>query len=245
MTKAKILIIDIETSPNIVMSWACSKQFVGHTQIIGERQIVCISYKWHGEDKVYNHHWGFSKQCDKKLLEKIIPVMNKADLIVGQNHERFDIKWINTRVIYHRLEPINVKTLTLVDTMKMAKANFYFNSNSMAYMSKYLKIEQKMDGGGWTRIKKIILEKDKEALLEHIDYCDGDIKTTEELFDVLRPYCEMTKSLGLIETGDRDTCPSCASDDRQKWGFFYTKVGKYQKYRCNGCKHVYKDTRRV
>lgn len=244
--KSKILYIDIETSPNIMMVWSTGKQFVGHTQIIDERKIICISYKWSGSDKTYNVHWGVKKQCDKSLLEKIIPVMNKADLIIGQNHERFDIKWINTRLAFHNLTPINIKTLTMLDTMKLAKANFYLNSNSMAYMSKFLGVEQKMDGGGYARVKSIVLDKDKEALAEHIEYCNGDIKTTEELFERMKPYVELTKSLGFIETGSRDVCPSCGSGDPVKTSnYYYTKVSKFNKYQCTECLHVWKDTRRV
>ena len=243
--KAKILYIDIETSPNIMMVWSTGKQFVGHTQIIEERKIICVSYKWGGSDKVYNLHWGLKKQCDKSLLKNIIPVLNKADLIVGQNHERFDIKWINTRIAYHNLTPINVKTLTTLDTMKLAKANFYLNSNSMAYMSDFLGVEQKMDGGGWGRVKRILLDKDKDALDEHIDYCNGDIKTTEELFNRMRPYVDLTKSIGVIENGDRDTCPSCGGSDINKTGnYYYTKISKYNKYQCGDCLHIWKDTRK-
>ncbi len=242
---AKILYIDIETSPNIAMVWATGKQFVAHNQIIHERQIICISYKWEGSDKIYNIHWGVNKQCDLNLLKKIIPVLNKADLIIGQNHERFDIKWINTRIAYHRLDPINIKTLTLEDTMKLARANFYLNSNSMAYMSKYFKIEQKKDGGGWDRVKKIVLDKDKDALLEHIDYCNGDIKTTEELYNRMKPYVNLTKSIATIDKGDRNDCPSCASVNVQKYGKYYTRLGTYQKYRCMGCLHCFKDTRKI
>ena len=242
---SKILYIDIETSPNKAVVWSTGKQFVGHTQIFEERQIICISWKWSGSDKIHNIHWGFNKQCDKKIVEKIIPVLNKADLIIGQNHKRFDIKWINTRIAYHELTPINVKTLTLEDTMLLARAAFYLNSNSMAYMSKFFKIEQKMDGGGWDRVKRIVLDKDKDALLEHIDYCNGDIKTTEELFERIKPYVDLTKSIAVIDNGSRDDCPSCGSSDRIKQGFYYTKIGKYPKFKCKGCTHVWKDSRKV
>lgn len=242
---SNILVIDIETAPNIAMVWSTGKQFVGHAQILEERKIVCISYKWIGKDKIYNVDWGLRKQCDKKMLEHIIPVIEKADLIVGQNHERFDIKWINTRIAYHALDPINIKTLTLEDTMKLAKNNFYLNSNSMDYMSDFFGVEQKKDGGGWGRIKKIVIDKDKKALQEHIEYCNGDIRTTEALFERMKPYVDLKKSLSVLRDGDRDGCPCCSSFDKIKWGYYTSKIAKYPKYKCRGCGHVWRDSRKV
>ena len=163
MTKAKILYIDIETSPNIAMVWACGKQFVNHQQIIQDRRIICASYKWEGSSKVFNVDWGLGKQCDKNLCIHLSKVLASADLIIGQNHERFDIKWINTRVAYHGLDPINVKTLSMEDTLKLMRANFYLNSNSLAYAAKYFGVELKKDGGGFSRVKRILFDKDKAS----------------------------------------------------------------------------------
>ena len=50
----KVLIYDIETSYNIVSSWRIGHNLtLPHYSIIKERAIICVSYKWLGENKVY------------------------------------------------------------------------------------------------------------------------------------------------------------------------------------------------
>ena len=51
----KRLFFDIETSFNIGWFWRAGyKQAITPEQIIHERKVICISYKWEGEDEVYN-----------------------------------------------------------------------------------------------------------------------------------------------------------------------------------------------
>src|SRR5690606_2986501 len=55
---ARVLIYDIETSYNIVKSWRVGyKLNINPEDILHERAIICISYKWKGEDQVYNLKW--------------------------------------------------------------------------------------------------------------------------------------------------------------------------------------------
>ena len=48
----KRLFWDIETSANIGWFWQASrKQFIGPDNIIQERAIICICWKWEGKEK--------------------------------------------------------------------------------------------------------------------------------------------------------------------------------------------------
>jgi hypothetical protein len=72
MSTIKRLFFDIETSPNIGLFWTAGyKQTISPDNIIKERAIICICYKWAGEKEVYSLTWD-SKQDDKKILEKFI-----------------------------------------------------------------------------------------------------------------------------------------------------------------------------
>jgi DNA polymerase elongation subunit (family B) len=100
----KVLIYDIETSYNIVSAWRVGyKVMLPHYSVIKERAIICVSYKWLGEDEVYNLSWD-KNQCDKFLLEQFIEVMNEADVLVAHNGDRFDLPWMKTRALKHDLE---------------------------------------------------------------------------------------------------------------------------------------------
>ena len=51
----KRLFYDIETSPNIGFFWGAGyKVNISHDNIIKERAIICICYKWEGQDTVHS-----------------------------------------------------------------------------------------------------------------------------------------------------------------------------------------------
>jgi DNA polymerase elongation subunit (family B) len=90
MVKRKRLYFDIEVSPNIGFFWNPGHKIsISYENIIHERAIICICYKWEYEKKVSFLTWD-SKQCDKAMLKEFIKVANEADEMVGHNGDRFD-----------------------------------------------------------------------------------------------------------------------------------------------------------
>ena len=123
----KRLFFDIETSPNIVCSWSIGyKISLSADNIIRERGIICIGYKWAGEREVKCLTWD-KNQCEKKMLLEFMKVMNDADEIIAHNGDRFDITWIRTMCLKHgiRMPP----TYQSIDTLKKCRSLFRFNSN--------------------------------------------------------------------------------------------------------------------
>lgn len=104
----KRLFFDIETSPNIVTSWRIGYNLnISPDNIIHERAIICVCWKWEGEDEVHSLTWD-KNQNDKQLLKKFIKVLNSADEIIGHNGDRFDIKWLRTRCIFHDIDMFQI-----------------------------------------------------------------------------------------------------------------------------------------
>lgn len=181
----KRLFFDIETSPNVVFSWRIGNKInLSHDNIINERAIICICWKFEGEDKVHSLQW--DKGCDKEMLKKFSKIMDSADEIIGQNSDRFDIKWVRTRCIFHNV-PISAKFVS-VDTLKMAKQGFNFNNNRLDYMSKFFGNDGKPETG-YQLWKDICLKHSKEAMNKMIEYCKNDIIILEEVYNKLKPYC--------------------------------------------------------
>ena len=121
--KVKRLFFDIETSPNVVFSWNVGyKLMIPPDNILKERAIICICWKWAGEAKVHELHW--DNGDDKELLVKFSEILNSADEIIGHNSDNYDIKWIRTRCIFHGI-PL-FPDYTQIDTLKLAKAGFRF-----------------------------------------------------------------------------------------------------------------------
>lgn len=185
----KRLFFDLETSPNVVFSWRIGNKInLSPDNIINERAIICASYKWEGEDEVNTLTW--YKGDDKKLLQEFSKIIDSADEVITQNGDKFDIKWLRARCIYHRI-PISVK-FNSIDTLKMMKAGFNFNSNKLDYVGSFLGVGKKLPTG-YDLWRKIILENDKEAMNTMVEYCEEDVRLLERVYNELQPYCPVKK----------------------------------------------------
>ena len=204
------LFFDIETSPMIVYSWRVGWKLNIHTDnIIQDWKVICISYKWEHEDNVKNLTWN-KNQCDKKMLEDFIKIANTADEIIAHNGDKFDIKKIRTRCIYHRI-PMFPKYRSL-DTLKKAKSGFNFNSNRLDYIAKYLGVGAKLEHEGFQMWVKC-MEGDKNALKDMVKYCDMDIIVLEDVFLTLQNYIKPNTHTGVINGNPKYSCPCCGNKD--------------------------------
>ena len=202
--QGKVLIYDIETSYNIGKFWRAGYNLnINPGDIIHERAIICISYKWLGEEQVYNLTWD-KNQCDKFLLEQFIPILDEADMIVAHNGDRYDLKFIKTRALKHNLTMlINYKQF---DTLKVAKAKFMFNSNKLDYISKFLGAEGKIS----TEMKlwdDIILRKCPKAMIEMLTYCEEDVRQLEIVYNALVSWENPKFHIGVMNGGTKQTSP--------------------------------------
>ena len=228
----KRLFFDIETSFCQGHFWrpGWGVNILPH-QIIKHAQIICISWKWEGEDTIYNLDWGLKKQCDKALLKKFIKELDKADEIIAHNGDRFDIKWIRTRAVKHGLEMKH--TYNSIDTLKWAKKYLNLPSNKLAEICKYFELTHKLDAGGIGTWTDIVFNKSKEALERMVHYCDGDITSLEDVFNLLLPYTKPNLHYGVLRGGEKYHCPECGVLPR--WNSRYTTAaGTVQHYmKCN------------
>lgn len=219
---SKVLIYDIETSYNIVSSWRIgSKVDLPHYSVIKERAIICVSYKWLGENQVYTITWD-ENQDDKFLLEQFIEVMNEADTLVAHNGDRFDIKWIKTRALKHGLEMLPV--YNQIDTLNLAKKHFYFNSNKLDYIAKFLGFDGKIETKPelWD---KVILEKDVAALIEMVEYCEEDVRQLEKVYNRLKVWDKPKQHAGTLLFNNKASSPISGSKNLEHVKILSTSGG--------------------
>jgi predicted PolB exonuclease-like 3'-5' exonuclease len=209
-TKRRRLYFDLECSANVGLFWTSGfKLNIGTENIIKERAIICICYKWEDDKDVYYLQWD-SKQDDKKLLQDFIKVANEADELVGHNGDKFDLSWIRTRCLFHRIEMF--PTYNTIDTLKIARSKFRFNSNRLDYIGKYLGLGQK-NHTNFDLWKDIMLKNCKKAMNTMIDYCIQDVVLLEAVHKELNNHIPAKTHYGVIFGGDRGSCPECGSDD--------------------------------
>lgn len=223
--KINRLIWDIETSPNIAFLWRSGyKLNVGPHNILKERAIICICYKWEGSKKVHSLKWDGGD--DRQLLVDFLEVAKKADELVAHNGDRFDIKWFNTRCLFHELEPIgDWKT---VDTLKIAKKYFSFNSNRLDYLGRFLVGDCKSDDGGFDTWKDIILNDCPVAMKRMVKYCKQDVNLLEQVWKQLEPYHKPKTHVGTLNGTEKWTCPWTGSENVIKSKTRHTAAGTRQ-----------------
>ena len=232
-TQRRRLFFDIEVSPNIGLFWEAGyKKNIEYNNIIKERAIICICWKWEDDKEVQFAHWD-RNQSDKALLEKFIKVANQSDELIGHNGDRFDLAWIRTRCLFHKIEIFpDYKT---IDTLKISRSKFKFNSNRLNYIAGFLGIGQKIktDYNLW---KDIVLHKDKKSLEKMIKYCQKDVKLLEDVYKKLSPHIAPKTHYGVIFGQDRGSCPECGSDELRITRRLVTASGlKKVQYRCATC----------
>ena len=239
-TKRKRLYFDIETAPNIGFFWQSGfKLNIGPQNIIKERAIICICYKWEEDKETHALSWD-SKQCDKKMLQDFIKVLNTADEIVGHNGDKFDLAWVRTRCLFHKVELF--PSYISIDTLKVARAKFKFNSNKLNYIATFLGIGQKIktDYDLW---KDIVLKKDKKAMDKMIKYCKMDVILLEKVHKALSNHIPPKTHYGVIFGADRGSCPECGSDELIRHMSRVTASGlKKIIYKCKTCNKYHSKT---
>jgi uncharacterized protein YprB with RNaseH-like and TPR domain len=200
----KRLFFDIETSPNIGFFWQSGHEIsVDAHNIIRERAIICIGYKWAGERAIRCPTWD-ARQNDKKLLAGFAEIFNGADEVVAHNGDRFDIPWIRTRCLTHGISMLpNPKS---IDTCALARRRFNFNSNRLDYLAQYMGFGGKLPTG-FDLWKDVVLHRDEAALAKMVRYCKRDVALLERVWDKMNAYVPAKTHAG----GSVGNCPECGS----------------------------------
>ena len=236
MTGPKILIVDIETAPIVAQVWGLFDQNVGLNQIAQDWYILSWSAKWLGEDKVmYQDLRGKERtKTDKSLLKGIWKLLNEADIVVGQNSRRFDVKKLNARFVLNGFAPPS--PYRQIDTMLLAKKSFAFTSNKLEYLTDKLCTQHKkikhVEFGGF-ELWKECLAGNKKAWAQMKAYNIADVLSTEELYLKLAPW-GTGLSFDVYGHSAKPLC-NCGSAQLQQRGFNYSNAGKFQRFQCLAC----------
>lgn len=228
---------DIETSMTVVYTWGVGfKLNIGHDSIIKERKIICIGYKWEGESNVTVLRWD-EDQDDRSMLAAFLNVAAEADELVAHNGDGFDMPWFRTRCIFHGLQPLpDYKT---VDTLQWARRYYYFQSNKLDYIAKYLGFGGKLHTtyGLW---KDIVEKRCAESLDKMADYCGKDVILLEKVWNKLKVCVKPKTHGGVVQGRQKWSCPHCGSENVVKSKTKVTAAGTIQhQMQCKDCGGYY------
>lgn len=229
--KPKILLLDIETAPTLAYIWDLRTHYVPHGHIAEAGYTLCWAAKWLGQKKVMyrsTYHDG-----EDAMVTGVFELLDEADIVIHYNGCKFDIPKINQMFLEWGMHP--PAPYQEIDLYKTARGRFKLLSNSLAYLSKTLGLEGKVQHKGmdlWTEC----MDDVPSAWKKMREYNIRDVELLEEVYAVLLPWIQPHPNLALYNDVEVPQCPACGSQNLYKHPQVHiTQTMRYQRLKCRDC----------
>ena len=232
----KILTIDIETSPHLSFHWRRWQENIPRQNTIKESRILCWAGKWYGSKAItFKSEWA---DGHKAMMDTLWQMLDEADVVIGFNSDKFDIKRINSeflRLGWHAPSPYQK-----IDLYKQTTKHFAFSSNRLKDLLKELGLTPKLeDNANMELWMDVVYNKRKSAQNRMKRYNIQDVYSTEEFYDYMLGWISPHPNWGLfvddVSNPDKPICPNCGSKGMHKHKVRRTKVKVYQQWHCPDC----------
>lgn len=236
---AKVLIFDIETAPLLAHVWGLWDNNVGLNQIVSDWHMLSWSAKWLGspanEVMYMDQRRAKSVENDKTILKELRDLLDEADVVITQNGKSFDQRKVQARMLINELEPNS--PYKHIDVKCEAQRLFGFPSHKLEYMTEkinkvYKKLKHKKFPGHELWVE--CLKGNVDAWNEMEEYNKHDVLSLEEFFGHIAPW-GININFNLYHDNEEHIC-KCGSKEHAKNGFYYTDMGKFQRYKCKNKK---------
>lgn len=224
----KILLIDIETAPNLAYCWGIWEQNINIGQIVDSSYVLCWAAKWLGEDKVMFD--SVKKSGPKKMLQKIHKLLDEADAVVHYNGTKFDIPTLNKEFLLHKMNP--PAPYRQIDLLRVSRGAFKFQSHKLDYVSKSLGHGGKMKHAGF-QLWVDCMQNKAQAWKMMESYNKEDVVQLEKVYHDFRPWIKNHPNHALY--GGAAACPTCGGSHYQARGYARTTAVTYQRLQCKDC----------
>jgi DNA polymerase elongation subunit (family B) len=232
----RILIWDLENSPSLGFFYG--KEYETNIlQTIRQWHLMSFAAKWlDSKDIIVKALPDYplykrDKFDDRALVQDLHKLLSQADVLVAHNGDAFDTKKANARFIIHGLDPI--PPLKSVDTLKIARRNFSFNSNRLDDLGNYLGIGRKLVHTG-KHLWLACLDGNLDAWKTMRKYNVQDVLLLERLYKKVRPWHATHPNLNALSR-QPIACPKCGSTNLWKRGYNYTLTSEAQRFQCREC----------
>lgn len=233
----KIITLDIETAPAEAYVWG-PKWETNVIEFIHYGYMLTFAVKVYGQSRVkaysiwdYPRQYAKDRRNDSELVKQLREELCDADLVIGHNIDKFDLRTGNTQTLLHDLPPPS--PYRTYDTLKELRRIAKMQSNKLADATEFFGLPSKLETGGF-KLWKACMDSDPEtsepAKRKMVRYCKHDVVLTELLYDKLKPWSKSHPNV-TIGSGQSYLCPVCAWPTR-RGGTNKAKSWRTQRFMC-------------
>lgn len=200
--------------------------------------ILCAGYKELGSNKThvisitdFKEDFQRDPTNDRNVVKAIADVLSKADMWITWYGGGFDIPYLNSRLLYHKL-PV-LPRVPHVDGWRVARGQMKMHSNRLASVSSFLGVEEKtpLNGPIWIRASA----GHKPSIKYVVQHCRQDVVVLEQVYNIIKPLAITHPNVGLMN-GLTHACPKCGIEGKmQKRGSYVAKTRVCQRVHCQNC----------
>lgn len=226
--------MDVERAPSLGWAWGKYEQNIIDFKI--DWYFLSYAYKWQGEREIHVRAlpdyktFKRDKENDSELVRELWTLLDEADIVIAHNGDGADIPWARTRFIAHGLRPPS--PFKSIDTRKIARRQFKFDSNKLDDLGRYLGIGRKLPNTGFDLWRRCMVG-DEAAWRTMCRYNVQDVALLERVYLKLRSW---DTTHPPVSPGHPEMCPKCGSKDIVRQGFAFTAYRKRQRFQCLRCR---------
>lgn len=230
---ARILFIDIETTPATALVWSLRDQNISIDQLITPTSVLCFSAKWSdGTEVIYDRSLKQDSSEFKKMIRHAHDLLSEADAVCHFNGASFDIPRLNAEFLRLGMKP--PPTIPQIDLKKVVMSKFGTTSSKLAFIGPYLKIGEKVQNEGWP-LWRGCMAGDADSWEKMEKYNKQDVVLLERLYQRVLPWIDNHPNANLFVDSKKPLCPNCGSDRLQSRGEQVGATLVYQRFQCRAC----------
>lgn len=230
----RIIYYDLENTAMVARTWTLYPDNISHDDIIADKTVISWSAQVRGHNRVLSDVQTPTEAVnrdDTRIITSLHRLLSTADIIVGHNIDRHDTPILRTRALLHRLSPL--PPVRSIDTLKIARRDFKFESNKLDYLARKLLGESKLPTNA--QLWRDCEAGDPQALARMHRYNKHDTRIGFKVFEALLPH-----SARMIKLVEGTMCPYCDSGQAHQRGTYHTNAASYQKWQCQTCQRYYR-----
>lgn len=153
--------------------------------------LLCCCIKPYKEDKITTiradkfKSWKNQRTNERETIEKIAYELDKYDILIAHNEERFDKKYFNAKCMQYGIRPI-LRFKKIIDPIQLSWKHLKLGRNSLAALIDYLEIPVKKTPIELNKWLRAAMNGDKKCMDTIVTHCEHDVITLEKVYMKLR-----------------------------------------------------------